>query len=198
MNDAPSATCSESCLASGEPLAGTASDARFFAAVSWPKALWHHDKVALSERLPKAIGELEQRARQGGRKLQLRLFQRAGSAETEVLELFCADFVSGRTATLRGSRPKPAPNAWRASSRATTPRPRSSARSCWSAPTASTICAAASSPLDPGALRADGRIDAVEASHLGGHRLAANCLALPGGELYGRVGSADVPASWSP
>jgi hypothetical protein len=44
------------------------------------------------------------------------------------------------------------------------------------------------------ALRADGRIDAVEASHLGGHRLAANCLALPGGELYGRVGSADVPA----
>jgi hypothetical protein len=43
------------------------------------------------------------------------------------------------------------------------------------------------------ALRAAG-VDAAEASHLGGHRLAANALVLPGGELYGRVEAADVPA----
>jgi hypothetical protein len=44
------------------------------------------------------------------------------------------------------------------------------------------------------ALRADGRVDAVEVSHVGGHRFAANCLALPSGRLYGRVGALDAPA----
>jgi hypothetical protein len=44
------------------------------------------------------------------------------------------------------------------------------------------------------ALRADGRVEAAEVSHIGGHRLAANCLALPSGRLYGRVGALDAPA----
>jgi hypothetical protein len=39
-----------------------------------------------------------------------------------------------------------------------------------------------------------GSVAVAEASHLGGHRLAPNCLVLPTGHLYGRVGPADVPA----
>ena len=34
----------------------------------------------------------------------------------------------------------------------------------------------------------------AEVSHIGGHRLAANCLALPSGRLYGRLSVLDVPA----
>ena len=73
MSDAGARTCSEDSLAAGEPLAGTASDARFFAAVSWPKALWHHDKVALSEGLPDSLRELEKTARQAADSPALRL-----------------------------------------------------------------------------------------------------------------------------
>jgi hypothetical protein len=195
MNGASQITCSESCLAAGEPLEGTASDARFFAAVSWPKALWHHDKVALSEGLPKAIGDLDKRAKASGQKLQLRLFQRAGNAPADALEIVCADFAAGRTAHWRGI-----PAAAGADRVA-----RFLAGEDTAAPLARPlllVCTDGKHDLCCGklgrsilaALRADGRIDAVEASHLGGHRLAANCLALPTGALYGRVGATDVPA----
>ena len=66
MSEPLARTCSEDCLAGGEPLAGTASDARFFAAISWPKALWHHDKVAHSEGLPESLRALEKSARAAG------------------------------------------------------------------------------------------------------------------------------------
>ena len=195
MNEAPKTTCSESCLAAGEPLAGTASDARFFAAVSWPKVLWHHDKVALSEGLPKAIGELEKRAKQAGQKLQLRLFQRAGSTATDAVEILCADFASSRTAHFRGV---PAEDGsarverFLAGDGTAPPLERPLLLVCTDGK--HDLCCGKLGRSILTALRADGRIDAVEASHLGGHRLAANCLALPTGELYGRVGTADVPA----
>lgn len=187
--------CSESCLAAGEPLAGTASDARFFAAVAWPKALWHPDKVALSEGLPKAIGELEKRAKQSGQKLQLRLFQRAGGAATDMLEILCADFASGRTAHLRGvSAEAGAEHVARflAGDGAAPPLDHPLLLVCTDGK--HDLCCGKLGRSIVAALRADGRIEAVEASHLGGHRLATNCLALPAGELYGRVGTADVPA----
>ena len=101
MPDVNAATCSELSAASGEPLAGSASEASLFAAVSWPKPLWHPDKVALSEGLPASLAGLEKSARAAGRRLQLRLMQREGRAATDRLEVVCADFAHGRGAWLR-------------------------------------------------------------------------------------------------
>ena len=193
MIDPNAAACSEASASAGEPLAGSASDAPLFAALAWPKARWHHDKAALSEGLPASVGALEKAARASGRKLQLRVFARVGAPAQPGVEVVCADFASGRSLV------RSEPDAERA---------------------ARTIAAFVAG-VDPGpSLTAplvlvctDGRhdrccgklgsslvlalrdwIDVAEVSHLGGHRLAANCLVLPSGRLYGRVGAADVPA----
>ncbi len=195
MSDAAARTCSEASFAVGEPLAGTASDARFFAAVSWPKALWHHDKVALSEGLPASLRELEKSARLSGQKLQLRLFQRAGYVPTHELEVVCADFGTRRTARRRAV---PADSCARviadflAGDASAAPLEAPLALVCTDGK--HDACCGKLGRSLVAALRADGRVDAVEVSHLGGHRLAANCLALPSGRLYGRLGVLDVPA----
>jgi hypothetical protein len=194
MSDA-ARTCSEDSLASGEPLAGTASDARFFAAVSWPKALWHHDKVALSEGLPVSLRELEKAARQAGQKLQLRLFQRAGAVATSDLEIVCADFATRRTAHHRGVPAEFSGEviaAFLAGDPHAPPLEAPLALVCTDGK--HDACCGKLGRSLVAALRADGRVDAVEVSHVGGHRLAANCLALPSGRLYGRLGVIDVPA----
>ncbi len=193
MSDAAPRMCSEDSLATGEPLAGTASDARFFAAVSWPKALWHHDKVALSEGLPESLRELEKSARQSGQKLQLRLFQRAGGAATERVEVICADFLEARTAhhrDLAAERSAAAIAQFLAGDRAAQPLERPLLLVCTDGK--HDLCCGKLGRALVQSLRSDGRVDAAEVSHLGGHRLASNCLALPTGELYGRVGAADV------
>lgn len=193
MSRVTAATCSETSAASGEPLAGSASEAPLFAAVSWPKPLWHPDKVAHSEGLPASLAGLEKSARAAGRRLQLRLMQGDGAAATDRLEVVCADFAHGRSAWLRDV---PAGDA------------------------AELIQAFLTGDAEPGEpLRApfvlvctDGRHDRCcgklgrslaaalkgavelrESSHLGGHRLAPNCLVVPSGRLYGRVGPADAP-----
>jgi len=195
MSDAAARTCSEASLAAGEPLAGTASDARFFAAVSWPKALWHHDKVALSEGLPASLRELEKSAWQSGQKLQLRLFQRAGFVSTDLLEIVCADFGARRTAHSR-SVPAEASAKTIADFLAgeTSGPPLEAPLALVCTDGKHDACCGKLGRSLVAALRADGRVDAVEVSHLGGHRLAANCLALPSGRLYGRLGVLDVPA----
>jgi len=195
MSDFESRACSAASLAAGEPLAGTASDARYFAAVSWPKALWHHDKVALSEGLPASLRELERTARKEGHKLQLRLFQRAGAASTAELEVVCADFGARRSAYHRAV---PAAlcaeviRAFLAGDAHAPPLEAPLALVCTDGKHDS-CCGKLGRSL-VSALRADARVDAVEVSHIGGHRLAANCLVLPSGRLYGRLGVLDVPA----
>ena len=195
MSDGLARTCSDSSLAAGEPLAGTASDARYFAAVSWPKALWHHDKVALSEGLPEPLRALERAARLAGQKLQLRLFQRAGLVSTDELEIVCADFGAGRTAHHRAV---PAAlgaeviAAFLAGDANAPPLEAPLALVCTDGK--HDACCGKLGRSLVAALRADGRVDAVEVSHVGGHRLAANCLALPSGRLYGRLGALDAPA----
>ena len=193
MSERTETTCSEMSAARGEPLAGSASEAALFAAVSWPKPLWHADKVARSEGLPAALAGLEKWARAAGHRLQLRLMQRDGGAETDRLEVVCADFAHGRSAWLRDV---PAGDA------------------------AELIQAFVTGDAEPGEplhaplvlVCTDGRhdrccgklgrslaaalkdaVEVREASHLGGHRLAPNCLVLPSGRLYGRVSPADAP-----
>ena len=195
MSDAPAPTCSDASLATGEPLAGTASEARFFAAISWPKALWHHDSVALSDGLPEAIGELEQRAKKSEQTLQLRLFQRAGGAATDRVELICADFLASRTAhhrDLPAERCAEAIGAFLAGDDAAPPLERPLLLVCTDGK--HDLCCGKLGRSLVAALRSEARIEVVEVSHLGGHRLAANCLALPSGDLYGRVAPADARA----
>jgi hypothetical protein len=194
MSGSPSLACSASSLDSGEPLAGTASEARYFAAVSWPKALWHEDKIALSEGLPANLRELEKSAKKAGQKLQLRLFQRA-QARTDRVELLCTDFQTRRSAELRDLAPEDCAAAigrFLAGDVVATPLARPLVLVCTDGK--HDLCCAKLGRGVVAALRADARVDVAEVSHLGGHRLAANALVLPTGELYGRVDAADVPS----
>lgn len=183
--------CSEAALSAGEPLAGTASDAPLFAALSWPKARWHPDKAALSEGLPPAVGALEKAARATGRKLQLRLFERPGDPGAAGVEVLCADFAARRSLQLRVADAEAGARAVAEFMRGGQPGP------ALAGPLALVCtdgrhdrCCGKLGRSLAAALR--GSVDVAEASHLGGHRLAANCLLLPSGRLYGRVTAADV------
>jgi len=174
--------CSEASAAAGEPLAGSASEAPLFAALAWPKARWHPDKAALSEGLPAAIGAL-------AKKLQLRLFDRVGPPAPGV-EVVCADFATGR------SLHRIAPDA-EAAAREVEAFLRGAEGPALAAPLVLVCtdgrhdrCCGKLGRSLAAALR--GSLDVAEASHLGGHRLAANCLVLPTGRLYGRVTAADA------
>lgn len=193
MNDAPEPiSCHDACLAAGEPLPGSASESPLFAALSWPKPRWHADKILMSEGLPAELAAL---AKSQGKRLQLRLFQRAGAAlEPGRVELVCADFAARRSAHARDVPLADAPARIAAFAAGERIGPALEAPLVF-------VCTDGKHDACCGklgrslflALRAAG-VDAVEASHLGGHRLAANALALPGGELYGRVEAGDVPA----
>lgn len=194
MSGPPSLACSASSLASGEPLAGTASEARYFAAVSWPKALWHHDKILRSEGLPENLGDVEKFAKKAGQKLQLRLFQRV-RASTDRVEVICADFADRRSAQIPDLAPDDAASAIEEFlAGGTTAKPLSRPLALVCTDGKHDLCCAKLGRGVVGALRADARIDVAEVSHLGGHRLAANALVLPSGDLYGRVGAADAVA----
>ncbi len=190
----PSApACSEASLAVGEPLAGTASDAPFFAAISWPKTRWHPDEVALSEGLPESLRELEKAASRAGRKLALRLFQRPARGPSGGVELICAEFPRARTAfvpDLPVERCAESITAFLDGSEIGKPLERPLLLVCTDGK--HDLCCGKLGRGIVSALRSDARVDVAEVSHLGGHRLAANCLALPSGELYGRLTVADA------
>jgi hypothetical protein len=191
MIDADAAACSEASSSAGEPLAGSASDAPLFAALAWPKARWHHDKAALSEGLPPSVGALEKTARAAGRKLQLRVFARVGAPAQPGVEVLCADFASGRSLLRRE------PDAERAAQAVARFVAGEDSGPPLTAPLVLVCtdgrhdrCCGKLGHSLVAALR--DWVDVAEASHLGGHRLAPNCLALPSGRLYGRVTAADV------
>ncbi|HTO68348.1 MAG TPA: sucrase ferredoxin [Myxococcota bacterium] len=189
MIEAETLACSEACA--GEPLAGTASEATLFAALAWPKARWHADKPALSEGLPPAVGELGRAAKRAGKQLQLRLFDRGAAAASEGVEVVCADFAAGRTLAARANDAEGAAALMAAFVAGETAGPPLAAPLVL-------VCTDGKHDRCCGKLGRSlfaalrGRLDVAEASHLGGHRLAPNCLALPSGRLYGRVGANDV------
>jgi len=184
--------CSEAAAAAGEPLAGSASEAPLFAALAWPKARWHPDKAAQSEGLPPSVGALEKAARAEGRKLQLRLFDRAGDGGGGGVEVLCADFAAGRSLQLRVADAD-------AGARAIAEFLRGHDAGPALAGPLALVCTDGRHDRCCGKLGRSlaaalrGSLAVAEASHLGGHRLAANCLMLPSGRLYGRVTAADVP-----
>jgi hypothetical protein len=193
MIDAGATPCSEASAEAGEPLAGSASEAPLFAALAWPKARWDPDKAALSEGLPAAVRELEPLAVRAGRKLQLRLFERAGARGDSGVEVVCADFAAARTLARRApdaERAAEAIAAFVAGERSGPPLAAPLVLVCTDG-RHDRCCGKLGRSL-VSALR--GAFDVAESSHLGGHRLAANCLVLPSGRLYGRVTPADVPA----
>jgi len=193
--------CREACLAAAEPLAGSAGAARALVAVSWPKRRWHHDKAARSLGLPPALAELEAREKKSPAKLAVRVFQRGANTDTERVEVLLhrADGVGwrARDVPLDGLVP------------------------LIEAGLGGADPGRATEPLGPELLVCtDGRHDECcarfgrpayraladevekrgldlgvsECSHLGGHRFAANAIALPGGDLYGRLEPRDAGA----
>jgi hypothetical protein len=190
MTDLDTESCSEASSAAGEPLAGTASEAPLFAALAWPKARWHADKAALSEGLPATARELEKAARASGKKLQLRLFARGGAPQPGV-EVLCADFANGVTLARREADAEGAV-------RVIADFLAGKARGPVIAAPLALVCTDGRHDRCCGKLGQSllvalrGSLDVAESSHLGGHRLAANCLVLPSGRLYGRVRAADV------
>ena len=196
-----SRSCREACLAAAEPLAGSAGRGRALVAVCWPKRRWHEDKAARSEGLPPALAELEAREKKSATELALRVFQRGPSPDTERVEVL----LHRRDGS-----------GWRAPS-----VPLDGLVALIEAGLAGAEPGQPTEPLGPELLVCtDGRHDdccarfgrpayraladvverrgldlrVSECSHLGGHRFAANAIALPGGNLYGRIEPADAGA----
>ncbi len=75
--------CSQATREQGEPLAGTAGVVAALVGISWPKALWDPDEAARSEGLPEEIWSLISDEKRSGRKIAVRLFQRAPRPPTD-------------------------------------------------------------------------------------------------------------------
>jgi hypothetical protein len=185
-------TCRDLCYAHGEPLAGSAGAATDWIGIAWPKPRWHHDIALLSEGLPADLGELESAAKQRGRKLAVRVFQRHAQASTEATELvlwgraggWSVEDVPIREAAawiVRHLDGQVLPHA----------QPLGNELFVCTDGKHDPCCARLGRPLYDSLRQAIERTGApvrvAECSHLGGHRFAANVLTLPAGVLYGRV-----------
>jgi hypothetical protein len=193
--------CSTACARDGEPLAGTAGAPAALVAFSWPKRLWHADDVARSERLPPAIAELVAAETAAGRELSLRAFQRTPGQPTDRVELLLVAPGEGRAAHERevptGELPERIERFLTGGSAADAPPVEPLLLVCtdgrhdrccaeWGRRTFEAVRAEVERQRAPFAL--------AESSHLGGHRFAATCLALPDGRMHGRLRPEDAPA----
>lgn len=197
MSDA----CREQCDRSGEPLAGSAGAARTFVAIAWPKRRWNPDKASRSEGLPAELAEIEARAKRAGTPLALRAFQRGPGANTEAVEVLCyrSDAASFRApavplerlpalleCALAGDEPDVATVPLGRELLVCTDGQHDDCCARFGRPVYRALCDAAAA-IGAG-------LAVSESSHLGGHRFAANLLALPSGDLYGRVETHDAAA----
>lgn len=195
-----SAGCRDQCASAGEPLAGSAGEARVFIAVSWPKRLWHPDRAALSEGLPSGLAELEDRAKASGDKLSLRVFQRATGTRTEGVELILyrrggggfrapnlplERVVRAARAGLSGGEPDDPIESLGRDLLVCTDGQHDDCCARFGRPVYRAVCEEVE--------KRGSELRVAECSHLGGHRFAANALALPAGDLYGRVEPRDAP-----
>jgi hypothetical protein len=185
-------TCREICYARGEPLAGSAGAATDWVGIAWPKPRWHHDAALLSEGLPADLQELESAAKQRGRKLAVRVFQRESQLASDSTELVLwgraggvrvegvpiADAATWILRHLEGKTPAGA-------------EPLAGELFVCTDGKHDPCCARLGRPLydtlRAAIERSGAAVRVAECSHLGGHRFAANVLALPQGVLYGRV-----------
>ncbi len=188
-------SCRDACLRAGEPLAGSAGRASALVALRWPKPRWHPSEKARSEGLPPELAQLEADELEAGRKLSVRLFQREAQPPTDRVELFAVR--AGRAELFRAELPLPelVPHLrrWLTGDDATFASSEEKLVFICTDGRHDRCCAEHGRPvLD--ALRASAPLDwsVLESSHIGGHRFAANCLALPSGHCYGRLSPADV------
>ena len=185
-------SCRDICYARGEPLPGSAGAATDWVGIAWPKPRWHADAALLSEGLPSELRDLEQAAKQRGRKLAARVFQRQAQPAIDCTELV----LWGRAGGIRVSDvPIAEAAAWilRCFDGESLPGAEPLATELFVCTDGKhdACCARLGRPLYD-ALRAaiektGAAARVAECSHLGGHRFAANVLALPAGVLYGRV-----------
>jgi hypothetical protein len=191
--------CRDACRLEGEPLAGTAGSARALVAIAWPKPRWHHDEALLSEGLPAELPEVAARAARSSGKVTFRVFQRGPRPSTQSVEVIVWTPRDGRLARA-----------------ADLPLERVAAfvDDALSGRAPATALAPLLLVCTDGkhdrccATLGRGMFDAIarevaaqgspfelaESSHLGGHRFAATCLALPSGLVHGRLAPADAPA----
>jgi len=194
-----STACREQCERSGEPLAGSAGAARTFVAIAWPKRRWHADKASRSAGLPAALAEIEAQAKRANAPLALRVFQRRPGADTEAVEVLCQrrDAASFRAPVvplerlaalleraLAGDQPDVATEPIGRELLVCTDGQHDDCCARFGRPVYRALCDQAA--------KLGGGLSVSESSHLGGHRFAANLLALPSGDLYGRVETRDV------
>jgi len=192
-------SCRELCLRGGEPLVGSAAPTPFWIALSWPKPRWHPDKALLSDGLPESLRQLEKEVARTGQKLGFRLFQRGTTTSTERVEL-----VLWRAGAAFGAREVALEQsaeiirAFVAGERPEGTEPLGRELFVCTDGKHDACCAshgyALYTALRDELARRGAAVRVAECSHLGGHRFAATCAALPAGELYGRLEPADVPA----
>jgi len=195
------ASCRDDCLRSGEPLAGSAGAPDAWLAISWPKPRWHAQDKARSDGLPPALAQLEAAQLRSGRKIALRLFQRDARPDTDPVEVFAFRPRERelQTARLGLEQLVPRLGRWLAGEDPFEVCAERLLLVCTDG-RHDRCCAEHGRPLLE-SLRAltrghDGW-SVLESSHIGGHRFAANCLALPSGHVYGRLAPADAEPLFS-
>ncbi len=192
------APCREACRVEGEPLAGSAGGARALVLIAWPKPLWHHDEALLSEGIPEDLRGVAARATQDGGKLAFRLFQRGARPSASAVEAIVwtpRNGASVRVAELPPSRL--AGFVDDALAGRLTPSPLAPLLLVCTDGKHDRCCASLGRAMFDAIAREassqDAPLELAESSHLGGHRFAATCLALPGGLMHGRLSPADAP-----
>jgi hypothetical protein len=191
-------TCRDRCLEVEEPLAGTAPGVAAWFGVAWPKPLWHPDDAARSEGLPAELRALEVEQERAGRKLAIRLFQRAPQPPTGAVEVLALDPRSGRSARALEVPPSelaPLLRRFLDGGAVGAPLAAHTLLVCTDG-RHDRCCAEYGRPVLAALRRAVERrglpIELAESSHLGGHRFASTVLALPEGRLYGRLDAAQA------
>jgi hypothetical protein len=192
--------CRERCLDAGEPLAGSAGSPTVWVGIAWPKPRWNREEAARSDGLPAGLAALDASEKRAGRKLAIRLFQRAERPPTGAVELLALDPRSGRSARVV-ELPLPELVArvrgFLDGEEIGPPIQRPTLLICTDGQH-DRCCAALGRPLFDAAGAEMARrgldVDVAQASHLGGHRFAATVLTLPAGRLYGRVDATHAAA----
>jgi hypothetical protein len=191
--------CRDACRLEGEPLAGSAGGARALVAIAWPKPLWHHDEALLSEGLPDSLREVATRAARDGGKVAFRMFQRGAQPSKDSVEAIVWTPRDGRVVRATGiPLARLAAFVEDALAGRTAPTPFAPLLLVCTDGKHDRCCATRGRPMFDAIAREAAALGApfeiAESSHLGGHRFAATCLALPGGWMHGRLAPADAPA----
>ncbi len=191
--------CSELTRSSGEPIGGTAPFADQFIFITWPKKLWNHEALESRGGFPEGLKQYSKSNSQPGNKISIRLLSRSGIG-TDGLSLFFypqakklshvkPDQITG--ILRRWLRFPEDPNLeWE-------PVDKEQLFVCTHG--RHDLCCAKYGQVVYQRLRdeIDSRgleLEVWEASHLGGHRFAANLMHFPGGHSHGHLEEDMVPA----